>query len=140
MTAPGAPATEGVLETALYASDLDAAERFYGGVIGLDRFARAEGRHVFFRCGRGMLLVFDPAATSRPGGEVPPHGAHGPGHAAFAVRERDLPAWREHLARQGIAIEAEVTWPRGGRSIYVRDPAGNSIELATPALWGLEEG
>ena len=39
----------GVLETCLYASDLAAAERFYGGALGLQVFAREEGRHVFFR-------------------------------------------------------------------------------------------
>ncbi|HEU4564764.1 MAG TPA: VOC family protein [Gemmatimonadaceae bacterium] len=129
-----------VLETALYAEDLDAAERFYAGVIGLERFARVEGRHVFFRCGRAVLLVFDPRATERPGGEVPPHGARGPGHLAFAVREEEIPAWRDRLARLGVEVEREISWPRGGRSIYLRDPAGNSVELATPALWGMEEG
>ncbi|MGN6582964.1 MAG: glyoxalase/bleomycin resistance/extradiol dioxygenase family protein, partial [Rhizobiaceae bacterium] len=25
----------------------------------------------------------------------------------------------------------------GGRSIYFRDPAGNSIEFAEPRIWGL---
>jgi catechol 2,3-dioxygenase-like lactoylglutathione lyase family enzyme len=29
--------------------------------------------------------------------------------------------------------------PRGGRSFYFRDPAGNSLELATPRIWGLPE-
>jgi len=36
----------------------------------------------------------------------------------------------------GVPIESEVRWPRGGRSLYVRDPAGNSVEIASPALWG----
>ena len=128
-----------VLETAVYAADLGAAERFYSEVIGLERFARVEGRHVFFRCGAGVFLVFNPEATEAGGGEVPPHGARGAAHMAFAVRERDLPAWHERLERHGVRVEAEIAWPRGGRSLYVRDPAGNSIELATPALWGIEE-
>lgn len=127
-----------VLETAVYASDLDAADRFYADVIGLERIAKVAGRHVFFRCGRAVFLVFDPAATIA-GDQVPPHGASGAGHAAFAVRDDEIPAWRERLERHGVAIEREVTWPRGGRSLYLRDPAGNSIELATPAIWGLEE-
>jgi catechol 2,3-dioxygenase-like lactoylglutathione lyase family enzyme len=133
---------DGVLETCLYAADLTAAERFYRDVIGLDPFARVDGRHVFFRCGRGMLLVFDPAATSRTAGtvggvSVPVHGAHGPGHVAFAVDESSLDAWRTHLGEHEIPIEAEIAWPRGGRSLYVRDPAGNSVELATPSIWGI---
>ena len=46
-----------------------------------------------------------------------------------------IPAWREHLRQQGVAIEAEISWPSGGYSIYFRDPAGNSLELATPQMW-----
>lgn len=133
-----------VLETSLYAGDLAAAERFYSDVLGLALHARVAGRHVFFRCGAGMLLVFDPAGTDQPssvGGQiVPPHGARGPGHAAFAVAERDLDAWRARLTAHGVAIESEVTWPGGGRSLYFRDPAGNSLELATPRIWGIREG
>jgi catechol 2,3-dioxygenase-like lactoylglutathione lyase family enzyme len=144
MTAPGhgAPRVREILETCLYASDLAAAERFYVDVLGLDVMARVAGRHVFFRLGRGVFLVFDPAATSVPaehGTRVPTHGAHGPGHVAFAVADAALDGWRAHLARRGVVIEAEVAWPRGGRSLYVRDPAGNSVELATPAIWGLPD-
>ena len=145
MSAPGAaPATTiaGVLETCLYATDLAAAERFYGEVLGLAAFAREAGRHVFFRCGAGVLLLFDPARTSAAAGQVggvpiPPHGATGAGHVAFAVAEAELPAWRERLAAHGVAIEAEVEWPRGGRSLYVRDPDGNSVELAPGRIWGI---
>jgi catechol 2,3-dioxygenase-like lactoylglutathione lyase family enzyme len=139
---PGAvgPAVTGVLETCVYASDLAAAERFYAEVIGLTVIGRQPGRHVFFRCGAGVFLVFDPGATAdeAPSGapaKIPPHGARGAGHAAFAVEETALPAWRARLAGLRIAIEAEIAWPGGGASIYVRDPAGNSIELATPRLW-----
>lgn len=135
------PTIAGVLETCLYAPDLAAAERFYGEVLGLERFAREEGRHAFFRCGAGVLLVFDPRRTSTAAGAVggvpvPSHGATGAGHVAFAVDEASLPAWRERLAAHGVAIEAEIAWPRGGRSLYVRDPAGNSVELAPARIWG----
>ena len=128
----------GVLETCVYATDLDAAERFYADAIGLPAFARAAGRHVFFRCGAGVFLVFNPDATTSGAG-VPAHGAHGAGHVAFAVPEAELDAWRERLTALGIAVETEIAWPRGGRSLYVRDPAGNSVELATPRIWNLDE-
>ncbi len=134
---------DGILETALYATDLDAARRFYGKVLGLPLIAAEAGRHVFFRCGEGVLLVFEPGATAASGHAgsigVPAHGACGPGHVAFAVRESELPAWREHLETNGVPLEAEVAWPRGGRSLYFRDPAGNSVELASPRLWGFAE-
>lgn len=133
-----------VLETSLYTEDLQAADRFYGGVLGLERIAFVEGRHVFFRCGAGVVLIFDPRNTAHQsttvnGATVPLHGARGAGHIALAVADGDLPAWRSHLEAHGVEIESEVTWPRGGRSLYVRDPAGNSVELASPALWGLQE-
>jgi catechol 2,3-dioxygenase-like lactoylglutathione lyase family enzyme len=127
-----------LLETSVYASDLEAAERFYAGVLGLDVIGRVAGRHVFFRCGDGVLLVFDPRATSTPDGRVPAHGATGAGHIAFAATATELEAWRTHLEASGIAIEHEATWPGGTRSFYVRDPADNSIEFAEAALWGID--
>ena len=127
-----------VLETILYVDDLDAAERFYGEVLGLELDSRKDGLFVFFKCGAGMLLLFEPGAAST-GRNVPAHGAQGPGHACFAVAEADLEHWKEHLQAAGVAIEQEVEWPRGGRSFYFRDPAGNSLELATPMIWGLPE-
>lgn len=127
-----------VLETVLYASDLEAAEQFYNGVLGLAIDSRKAGLFVFFRCGNGMLLVFDPQAA-QAGRSVPPHGTEGAGHACLAVAEADLDAWRSTLQAAGIAIEQEMTWPRGGRSFYFRDPAGNSLELATPRIWGLAD-
>ncbi len=49
-----------VLETALYADDLDRAEVFYTSVLGLNLFAKEAGRHLFFKFGDHMLLVFNP--------------------------------------------------------------------------------
>jgi catechol 2,3-dioxygenase-like lactoylglutathione lyase family enzyme len=128
-----------ILETCVYADDLDAAERFYAGVLGLAKIAEVPGRHVFFRCGGRVFLVFNPEKTQGGGGPVPGHGASGPGHACFAATVDELPRWREHLTAQGVEIEAEVEWPGGGRSLYFRDPAGNSIELGTPSIWKIEE-
>lgn len=125
-----------VLETVLYVDDLAAAEHFYREALGLVLDSRQEGRHVFFRCGEAMLLLFDPAATAAPG-PVPSHGARGPGHVAFRVVDAELDGWRHELESRGVEIEAVVDWPQGGRSLYFRDPAGNSLELASPRIWGL---
>lgn len=129
-----------VLETCLYVDDLEAAERFYSRVLGLNAFTKVEGRHVFFRCGAGVFLLFNPAKTSQADGPlpVPTHGAQGPGHVAFAMPAAEIESWREQLRRHRIEIEAEITWPSGGQSLYFRDPAGNSVELATAQTWGLE--
>lgn len=135
---------DGVLESCLYARDLEAAERFYATVLGLVLLTREPERHCFFRCGNAMVLIFDDRATSKTAGTVdgvaiPPHGAQGPGHIAFRVFETQLPVWRERLTAAGVPVEAEVSWPHGGHSLYVRDPAGNSVELATPGVWALDE-
>lgn len=136
-----------ILETVLYAADLAASEAFYAQVLGLEVYSRVEGRQVFLRCGGQMLLIFNPDATSKPPGAgalvpVPPHGAHGPGHVCFAATAADIEAWRRHLEAASVAIEADFTWPNSvpekrGRSIYFRDPAGNSVEFAEPRIWGL---
>lgn len=129
----------GILETSLYVRDLDRAARFYQEALGLELHSRVPGRHVFFRCGFAMLLLFDPDATSRPGSDAPAHGCTGPGHAAFSIRDDEAEAWRARLQRAGVSIEYEVTWPAGGRSLYFRDPDGNCLELASPAIWDLDE-
>ncbi len=130
---------EAILESALYAEDLDAAEAFYGGVMGLQRIGRVASRHVFFRCGAGVLLIFNPSATEISGPKsplpVPAHGARGPGHLCFAAEPLGLDAWRQRLVDAGIVIETEIRWPQGGRSFYFRDPAGNSLEVAEARIW-----
>jgi catechol 2,3-dioxygenase-like lactoylglutathione lyase family enzyme len=126
-----------VLETCLYVDDLDAAEAFYQDVLGLERVTKSEGRHVFFRCGQGMFLVFNPDQTLIKTGRAPTHGAHGQGHAAFTMDEAEIDDWRSLLESKGVEIETEVAWPGGGYSLYFRDPAGNSLEVTTPKTWGL---
>jgi catechol 2,3-dioxygenase-like lactoylglutathione lyase family enzyme len=124
-----------IFETVIYASDLAAAERFYSEVLGLEVISRF-GVALAFRCEGGVLLIFDPAKSSLPGRDVPSHGPHGPGHLAFAATADELDGWRAQLQAHGVAIEMEVNWEQGGTSIYFRDPASNSIELAPPTLWG----
>ena len=128
------PAPSAVLETSLYASDLDAATQFYGDVLGLDLALEAEG-HRTFRCGPGVLHVFDPSA-SRSDGSLPSHGADGSVHVAFAVPTDRLAAWRRHFRRRDVEVEHEEAWGEGHRSLYVRDPAGHSVELVSENLWG----
>lgn len=132
----------GILETVLYASDLDAVEAFYRRVLGLEPFAKSQGRQVFYRCGNQVLLIFNPEATKVPPAPdaklpVPPHGARGEGHVCFRASADEVEAWRRHLEGHGVAIEADFEWPGGGRSIYFRDPAGNCLEFAEPRIWGL---
>ena len=132
-----------ILESALYVTDLDEAEAFYRDKLGLSVIAKAPSRHVFFRCGQGVVLLFNADATREPPAPdaklpVPPHGAAGEGHLCFAASEAEIDRWKAHLAERGVTIEAEFEWPKGGRSIYFRDPSGNSLEFANPSIWVLQ--
>lgn len=130
-----------ILESILYAEDLDAAEAFYSDVLGLERIARADKRHLFYRCGDQMLLIFNPYNTislpERGALPIPPHGAIGPGHVCFKATAAEIEAWRARFTQLGIFIDADFEWPQGGRSLYFRDPAGNSLEFAEPRIWSL---
>jgi catechol 2,3-dioxygenase-like lactoylglutathione lyase family enzyme len=128
------PEIQAIVETAIYVDDLSRAAAFYRDVLGLVASAGANDRHVFFPVGDRMLLLFNPQETLR-GETLPSHGTTGAGHVALGIRREDLAAWRTRLAEQGVAIEQEVDWPRGGKSLYFRDPAGNSVELLTPGVW-----
>jgi catechol 2,3-dioxygenase-like lactoylglutathione lyase family enzyme len=130
---------EAIIETAIYVTDLEATEAFYRDRLGLEVIGKETGRHVFFRVGNGVLLAFNPEAT-RKGDMLPPHGAEGPGHFALGIRAEAFEGWKRRLEGHGIALEQEVEWPRGARSVYFRDPAGNLVELVTPGLWGLPSG
>lgn len=130
----------GVLETCLYVSDLTEAERFYCDVLGLQLESRQPGRHVFLYCGQQMLLLFEPNASNAEDSKMPRHGAVGRGHVAFRIPNNDISSWQERLVSLGVEIETIIEWPRSEyRSLYFRDPAGNSLELTTGAIWGLSD-
>jgi catechol 2,3-dioxygenase-like lactoylglutathione lyase family enzyme len=134
------PKLDRVLETCLYVDDLDRASRFYEEVLQLPRIGGDESRFRAYDVGgKSVLLLFKRGATLEtvrlPGGTIPPHDGHGPLHFAFAVTSSDMPAWEKRLSERGVTVEGETVWPRGGRSIYVRDPDGHLVEFATPGLW-----
>ena len=134
---------DGLLEAAIYADDLDEARAFYGGFLGLEEVTAREGNHVFFRCGNTMVLIFNPSKTRMQTLDaklaIPPHGSTGASHICFGTPGKRIDSWKTRLLEMGVPIESEITWPNGARSVYFRDPAGNSLEFAQPKLWGYEE-
>jgi catechol 2,3-dioxygenase-like lactoylglutathione lyase family enzyme len=135
------PAIQDILETCLYVTDLEAAERFYTDILDLTFVSKIDGRHVFLRCGKRMLLLFNAAVTAevREGLDIaPPHGAIGPGHVAFSIGADDFDMWRDHLTANHVEIEKEIQWDDRGCSLYFRDPSGNSLEVTTPSIWGID--
>ena len=75
------PAFEQVIETGIYANDLEAAERFYCGVLRLRRVSSHTGRDLLLAVGGNMLLVFYAPETQRSD-VLPSHGAQGPSQRA----------------------------------------------------------
>lgn len=135
------PKLNGVIETALYVDDLPRAREFYQDTLGL-RALNSDPRFVAFDVGgRNVLLLFHRGATLEtvhlPGGSIPPHDGHGPLHVGFAVSTDELAEWERRLRERGVAIEARTTWPRGGHSIYFRDPDNHLLELVTPGVWAI---
>ena len=133
------PQIQGIVESVLYTDDLAGTAAFYEEVLGLVPIASHDGMRDFQAGTAQNLLLFDRRAAEAdkelPGGLVPGHRCDGPGHIAFHIAIADYDAWVEALRNRGGVIASEVTWPGGGRSLYLDDPADNVVELATPGLW-----
>lgn len=134
-----APPLGAVLETGLYVDEMPRARAFYESVLAL-RPMFVDERVAAYPAGpASVLLLFQRGTTGvpapLPGGVIPPHDGAGRLHYAFSIAAEHLEPWRTRLAAHGVAIEGEVRWPKGGHSLYFRDPDGHLVELATPGLW-----
>jgi catechol 2,3-dioxygenase-like lactoylglutathione lyase family enzyme len=134
------PQLTGILETALYVSDVHRALEFYQRVLSARLMVVQEDRFAAMSIAdKSVLLLFLHGGTTEPmelpGGTIPPHDGHGQLHMAFACTSDELPKWEMQLASQNVAIEGRVKWERGGISIYFRDPDENLLEIMTPGVW-----
>jgi catechol 2,3-dioxygenase-like lactoylglutathione lyase family enzyme len=135
------PEVTGVIETCLYVDDLERAARLYEDVCEFKRLIGDERFCALSVADRNVLLLFHAGATLEsiptPGGNIPPHDGAGQLHVAFAVPAAALADWQRRLEKRGIVIESTVDWPRGGRSLYFRDPDQHLLELITPGCWSI---
>jgi catechol 2,3-dioxygenase-like lactoylglutathione lyase family enzyme len=133
------PKLGGILETALYTDDMARARRFYEDVMELETIFADDRLCAYGVAGRDVLLLFKRGTTretvTMPGGTIPGHDGSGPLHVAFAIGRDELGEWERRLRSCKVEIEGRTAWPRGGHSIYFRDPDGHLLELATPGLW-----
>ena len=135
------PAVSGVLETCLYAEDLDCLASFYEELFGWQPMV-ADARLRAYGARKGSVLLLFKKGASRegvgtPGGMISPHDGVPGVHLAFSIAAEDWEPWKRHLETRGLAIERVIQWPRGGQSLYFRDPEGNLVELATPGVWAV---
>ena len=133
------PKLDGILETALYTDGMVQARRFYEDVLELEPIFADDRLCAYGIADRDVLLLFQRGTTTEtvtmPGGTIPGHDGSGPLHVAFAVGRDQLDEWERRLVSRRVEIEGRTDWPRGGRSIYFRDPDGHLLEFATPGLW-----
>ncbi|WP_439886652.1 VOC family protein [Pseudomonas sp. MBLB4123] len=128
-----------VIETVLYVDDLARASEFYRDTLQVGLMGESDTFCAFAVGDSSVLLLFERGASLRtrhlPGGEIPPHDGQGPLHVCFAIDAERIDAWEEHLDRLAVPIEGRMQWPRGGTSLYFRDPDQNLLELLTPGCW-----
>ncbi len=133
------PALDDLKETCLYVDNLERAKKFYEDVIGLRALVADERFCALDVAAKHILLLFTRGSSVRetrvPGGVIPSHDGSGPLHVGFSVTSEELERWEVHLQSSGVEILSHVSWPRGGRSIYFRDPDGHLLELLTPGVW-----
>jgi catechol 2,3-dioxygenase-like lactoylglutathione lyase family enzyme len=123
------PQLDALLESSLYVEDLARSVRFYETVLGLELLVSdGERLRAMGVAGRQVLLLFKKGAS-------PDHDGDGRLHLAFAIPAASLAEWEQRLVERGVAIETRTRWPRGGQSLYFRDPDGHLLELATPGVW-----
>ncbi len=116
-----APPLSGVHHVSICVDDVDAARRFYVDVMG---FRERDDRPDF-----GF-----PGAWLDAGGQQlhllqAPFVENG-GH--YAIRVDDLDAWCAHLDEHGVRYGRSPHFPGAGQQAFLRDPAGNQIELNQP--------
>ena len=114
----------GIYEVAIPVKNLELAEEFYLGVLGLESGLRQdERRWHFLRAGgeAGMLVLQEQA------------GEWSPLHFAFTTSETDIERAAAELRERGVEVSGPVThdW-MPARSIYFSDPDGHDLELCAP--------
>ena len=134
----------GILETALYVSDIKRSAEFYRRLFGFPTLLESERLVALDVSGRSVLLLFPEGGTTEPfpvpggGGVIPLHGgSRGGCHFAFSIASEDVESWQRRLESEAVAVDSLVTWPGGAKSIYFRDPDGNLAELITPGFWSM---
>jgi glyoxylase I family protein len=132
----------GLHHITLISADMERTIAFYRDLLGLavvrDGVSDddADSRHVWFGAVDGApgRVVSFMEYPQLPKAVVGVGAAH---HFAFSVEsEEELEAWRDYL--RGQNVESSEVFDRGAfRSLYLRDPDGHIVEIATrsPGLW-----
>ena len=129
--APDGVRVTGVSELVLEVADLEAAEAFYAGVLGLPVVERWPGREAIW------LMAGDRTRIGLWRPQVGLAGGRGGLHVHFAmhIEDADYDSAVALLRDRGEDVE-EIAFDGAGRAAYVTDPDGNVVELWT---WDVSE-
>ena len=121
----------GVSELVLEVVDLEAAERFYAGVLGWPVVDRWPSR------GAIWVMAGDRTRIGLWLPQVGLHGGRGGLHVHFALKiaDADFDAAVERIEQHGLEVK-QTAFEGAGRAAYVDDPDGNVVELWT---WDVAE-
>jgi len=127
---PDPPPVTGISELVLEVSDLDAARRFYGGILGFEETRYGEGRD-----DRLWYLIGDTARLGLWTPQVGLAGGRGGAHVhfAFQLARAELDPLLVRLRSRGIDVEGPIQLG-ADRAIYVTEPDGNVVEFWTQHL------
>ncbi|HYL72698.1 MAG TPA: VOC family protein [Bryobacteraceae bacterium] len=133
------PTVGRVLETSLYVDELPRSIDFYQRLFGFEKLVADDRFCALNVHDQQVLLLFRKRGTLEPivfpGGVLPPHDGDGQTHLAFTIAAEDEEEWTQSLNAANVAVESRVTWPRGGFSLYFRDPDSHLLELVSPGCW-----
>jgi catechol 2,3-dioxygenase-like lactoylglutathione lyase family enzyme len=120
----------GVVNVRYIVDDVQAAIDFYTTHLGFT--LRAAHLPAFADVTRGplRLLLSGPGSS---GARATPTDATTPGRNRIHLTVADLDAEIQRLRSAGLSFRSGVVAGPGGRQILLADPAGNLIELFTPA-------
>jgi catechol 2,3-dioxygenase-like lactoylglutathione lyase family enzyme len=115
----------GMHHVALRVRDLEACERFYAGLLGMQVEWRPDPDNVYLTSGR------DNVALHRAAADLAPEAAQHLDHIGFIMDgPAAVDAWHAFLAGQGVRIVKEPRTHRdGARSFYCLDPDGNTVQI-----------
>ena len=117
----------GVSELVLEVVDLEEAERFYAGVLGLPVVERWPDREaIWVMAGERTRIGLWRPQVGLAGGQG---GAHV--HFAMQISEADYDVVVERLRAHGAAVSEHTFGTDHGRSAYLTDPDGHVVELWT---------
>ena len=130
-------ALEGLDHVVLLVDDMDAARLFYCDVIGctVDNALPQYGM-LQLRAGAALIDLVDISGEAGSWARPEIAGGRNLDHVCLATGAWDEAAMRAHLAAHGVEIVEEGIryGARGdGLSFYVKDPAGNTLELKGPS-------